>query len=189
MLLFHYFTRLAGREVFSLICKAKGHYRVYKSPLLVPNLSQLNPAHILTHHSFKIYLNIIPPSTLWSHDRSVAFIMQLHFCMNFSSFPCVLRAPPISSPLITVVTFGQLMKLLFMQFSATSCHSSPLVPHVSPAPCSLSLHSVSSFGWKTHITQRYDAAYKITLQRKIPLRKLLLVAICCVVIKIGGGAA
>jgi hypothetical protein len=37
----------------------KIHYRVNKSPPLIPNLSQMNPVQTLTSSLYKIYFNIL----------------------------------------------------------------------------------------------------------------------------------
>jgi len=56
---------------------AKVHYRVYKSPPVVPNLNQMNSVRALIHYLFKIILilsfrlfqvvssPLLPPTQMW----------------------------------------------------------------------------------------------------------------------------
>jgi hypothetical protein len=56
-------SRSASQEILCSSWNLKVHYRVNKSPPLVPTLSQMNPVDTLTHYLFKIHFNIILPST------------------------------------------------------------------------------------------------------------------------------
>jgi hypothetical protein len=70
----------ATQELPSVLWNPKVHYRVHKSPLLVPILSQIDPIHIIPSFSFKIHFNIVHPPTSWSYQWSLSFWIP-HQCI------------------------------------------------------------------------------------------------------------
>jgi hypothetical protein len=78
----------ASQEIPCLLCNPKVHYRVHKSPLPVPVLSQMNPVHTFRLYFPKTHSNIILPPTpmfsAWLYNNLNWDISQLS---SLSVFP------------------------------------------------------------------------------------------------------
>jgi len=107
-------------------------YHAHRNPLLDPLLSQTNPIHALTSYFFQIYFSILPSmpvSSKW--PLSARFSHYKPVCISLLSYACH-KPKPLHPPSfgcsthISIWPGVQIMKLLIMQFSASSYHLYPL---------------------------------------------------------------
>jgi len=105
----------------------RSHYRIYKSPLLVPVLSQMHPAYNISLYVPEIHSNVILPSTPMSPERSIfpsGFPTKILYSFLISH---VCYVPHQSHPLWLHHPYNiwwsvPVMVLLIIQYSQASRH-------------------------------------------------------------------
>jgi len=113
-------------------------YYIYRNPLLGPLLSQTNPIHTLTFYFFQTHFNILSSMPMSSKcPLSARFSHHNPVCISLLSYafhkPKPLHPPSFGcSTHISIWPGVQIMKLLIMQFSASSYRLYPLTSKYIP---------------------------------------------------------
>jgi hypothetical protein len=103
----------ATQELPSIVWNSMVHYRVHKSPPLVPILSQKNPILTIPSCHSKIHFNIVHPPTLWSPNGLILYGIPANILYAFLVSPIRATSPThlILHDTIILIILGEECKL------------------------------------------------------------------------------
>jgi hypothetical protein len=77
----------ATQELARILWNPEVHYRVHKSPPLVPIPSQIDPIHSIPSYLSKIHFNIVHPPTSWSSQWSRFSCLLVSYSLTHGAEP------------------------------------------------------------------------------------------------------
>jgi hypothetical protein len=120
----------ATQELPNILRNPKVQYRTHKRSSLIPILSQIIPIHTIPSCLPKIRFDIVHPPTSCSSHWHLYFWFSQQYLICIFPLPFVLHPRPSHPTWLDHSNYTwrrvQVMKLLIMLFSPTSCHFNPL---------------------------------------------------------------
>jgi hypothetical protein len=116
----------ATRELPSILWNPEAHYRVHKSPPLVPILSQIDPIHSIPSYLSKIHFNIVI-CTACLKSKSCEFcihkffiFLKINISLNNITRFVLLRRLAACIVLVSCVSYSSALKMMATCSSETS---------------------------------------------------------------------
>jgi hypothetical protein len=99
------------QELPSVLLNPMVHYRVHKSPPLVPILRQIKPVYNTPSYLSKLHFNIDHPPMSWSSQGSLSFWISHQYSICIALLPHSCPAHLILLDLIILIILGEQYKL------------------------------------------------------------------------------